>query len=428
VPTRRSSRHRIAASPAPVDEVTTGEIHETSAASGAAAPLSRRAARQRATQPIPTPAVDLSPMPATSGAAQRGEAPAIPVPDVPVEAILAESVVIVTSQTGPVDVPTAVEETVTAADARADAPRIPTAPLVDEDLFTAASQTFRAQAAAAPAVETEPQPAEAEPATTEHVAPRRVRRSRTRKFVTAGATIGVMGIAGLLAVSMTLPAEAVAAAQGAQATSAMSLVATGTDVPGADASDEEIQAFVASSDVADPNLERSEDYSTVSLIDVAAEEGIQYSDSLYTNDPEAAIQWPFKVGVAMSSGYGPRWGRLHAGIDLVPGNGAPIQAIADGTVRIATESGGGYGVTAYVDHVIDGKVVTSHYSHMQYGSLRVKAGDKIKVGDIIGLVGNTGHSYGAHLHFEIIINGSTIDPLPWMQENAGRHDGVTPVS
>ncbi|HWV48597.1 MAG TPA: M23 family metallopeptidase, partial [Microbacterium sp.] len=233
---------------------------------------------------------------------------------------------------------------------------------------------------------------------------------------------------GLLAVSMTLPAEAVAAAQGVQATSAMSLVATGTDVPGVGASEEEIQAFVASSDVADPNLERSDDYSTVSLIDVAAEEGIQYSDSLYTNDPEAAIQWPFKVGVAMSSGYGPRWGRLHAGIDLVPGNGAPIQSIADGTVRIATESGGGYGVTAYVDHVIDGKVVTSHYSHMQYGSLRVKAGDKIKVGDIIGLVGNTGHSYGAHLHFEIIVNGSTIDPLPWMQENAGRYDGVSPVS
>ena len=407
--------------------MTAGEIRETSAESGVvAAPLSRRAARQRATQPIASPAVDLSPMPATSGAAQRADAPAVPVPDVPVEAILAESVVVVTSQTGPVDVLSAVEEPVVAAATPGDAARIPAALVVDEDLFTAASQTFRSQTAAAPAAESEAAPVA--DAAEEHVAPRRVRRSKARKLAAVGATIGVMGIAGLLAVSMTLPAEAVAAAQGAQATSAMSLVATGTDVPGAGASEEEIQAFVASSDVADPNLERSDDYSTVSLIDVAAEEGIQYSDSLYTNDPEAAIQWPFKVGVAMSSGYGPRWGRLHAGIDLVPGNGAPIQSIADGTVRIATESGGGYGVTAYVDHVIDGKVVTSHYSHMQYGSLRVKAGDKIKVGDIIGLVGNTGHSYGAHLHFEIIVNGSTIDPLPWMQENAGRYDGVSPVS
>lgn len=155
---------------------------------------------------------------------------------------------------------------------------------------------------------------------------------------------------------------------------------------------------------------------------MAAEEGIKFSESLYTNDPEAAIQWPFKVGVAMSSPYGQRWGRLHAGIDLVPGEGAPIQAIADGTVRIATESGGAYGVTIYIDHVIDGQVVTSHYAHMQQGSMQVKAGDKVTVGQVIGRVGNTGRSYGAHLHLEIIINGSTVDPLPWMQRNAGRYD------
>lgn len=351
-------------------------------------------------------------------------------PDVPVEAILADSVVIVTSQTGPVDVPEqAVPETVVIPEA-ADARPVASEPAADEDLFTAASQTFRTQATPAAAAQPVIAPVEADaaPVSEEHVAPRRVRRSTARKLAAAGATIGVMGIAGLLAVSMTLPAEAVAAAQGLQSTSAMSLVAAGTDVPGADATDEEIQAYVASSDVAEANLQRSEDYSTVSLVDVAAEEGIQYSDSLYTNDPEAAIQWPFKVGVAMSSGYGPRRGRLHAGIDLVPGNGAPIQVIADGTVRIATESGGAYGVTVYVDHIIDGELVTSHYAHMQFGSLRVKAGDKVEVGDIVGLVGNTGRSYGAHLHFEIIINGSTVDPLPWMQEHAGRYDGVSPVS
>ena len=123
----------------------------------------------------------------------------------------------------------------------------------------------------------------------------------------------------------------------------------------------------------------------------------------------------------MSSGFGQRWGRMHEGIDLVPGAGAPIQSIAEGTVRIATESGGAYGVTVYIDHIVDGQVVTSHYSHMQYGSLRVSAGDTVEVGDIIGLVGNTGRSYGAHLHFEIIVNGTKIDPLPWLQENAGRY-------
>jgi murein DD-endopeptidase MepM/ murein hydrolase activator NlpD len=56
------------------------------------------------------------------------------------------------------------------------------------------------------------------------------------------------------------------------------------------------------------------------------------------------------------------------------------------------------------------------------------AGQKVKVGDIIGKVGNTGRSYGAHMHFELIVDGSTIDPQPWLYENAGRYDGVSPVS
>jgi murein DD-endopeptidase MepM/ murein hydrolase activator NlpD len=287
------------------------------------------------------------------------------------------------------------------------------------DAFAAASEAFGFQP-----VEDEPVaevPVAHEPVVAgvvAHVAPRRPRRGR--RVVAAGATLGVMGVAGLIAVSMTLPVSAVAASQGG---ASASLVADRTGAPApAKAGHDEIQAFVAPADVQDEALVRSDSFSTVSLAEVAADEGITFSQSLYTNDPEAAIQWPFKVGVAMSSGYGQRWGRLHAGIDLVPGNGAPIQAIADGTVRLATESGGNYGVTAYVDHVIDGQLVTSHYAHMQYGSLKVKTGQKIKVGDIIGKVGNTGRSYGAHLHFEIIINGTTVDPLPWMQRNAGRYE------
>ncbi|MFT4157918.1 MAG: M23 family metallopeptidase [Microbacterium sp.] len=242
------------------------------------------------------------------------------------------------------------------------------------------------------------------------------RRPILRRVVALGATVGVMGVAGLIAVSMTMPAEAVAAA-GSVDTAGVSLVAASTV---AEEGEDQIQAFVTSSDVQNDPLARAEDFSTISLVDLASEQGIEFSDSVFTNDPDAAIQWPFLVGVSMSSGYGPRWGTMHEGIDFTPGEGAPIQAIADGTVRIATEQGGGYGVTVYIDHVIDGQVITSHYAHMQYGSLRVAAGDTVKVGDIIGLTGNTGHSFGAHLHFELIVNGSTIDPLPWLRANAGR--------
>ena len=299
--------------------------------------------------------------------------------------------------------------------AASDAPAFD-APL---DAFAQASLAFRAVAsdekadAAASAQSAADDVADAEPAV-EHVVRR---RPQLRRFVTLGATVGVMSLAGLLAVSMTLPAEALAAG-GSSGVTAMSLVASSAAGDDADA---RIQAFVTSSDVQNDTLARTEDFSTVSLVDLASEQGIKFSDSVFTNDPDAAIQWPFLVGVSMSSGYGPRWGRMHEGIDFTPGEGAPIQAIADGTVRIATEQGGGYGVTVYIDHVIDGQVITSHYSHMQYGSLQVKAGDTVKVGDIVGNTGNTGHSFGAHLHFEIIVNGATIDPLPWLKANAGRY-------
>ena len=141
---------------------------------------------------------------------------------------------------------------------------------------------------------------------------------------------------------------------------------------------------------------------------------------MFTNDQNSPIQWPFAVGVGLSSGFGMRWGRMHEGLDFTPGEGAPIQAIADGTVRIATESGGAYGVTVYIDHVIDGQLITSHYAHMQYGSLEVSEGEHVTVGTVVGHTGNTGRSYGAHLHFELLVNGTTpIDPLPWLREHAG---------
>lgn len=293
----------------------------------------------------------------------------------------------------------------------------PSVPDADFDAFVAASRAFRAVTGEQPAVA---EPAVATKTGLPAAVPVATRRRRARgKIVAAGATVSVMGIAGLLAISMTLPAEAVAAAHGVPVRTATSLVAAAGGAA-SDISDDEIQAYVASSGVQNEAIEHTENFSTLSLGDLAAEQGIAYSNAVYTNDPSAAIQWPFVVGVGMSYGYGMRDGRLHEGLDLVPGAGAPVQSIADGTVRIATESGGNYGVTVYIDHVIDGELITSHYSHMQYDSLRVVAGETVKVGDIIGLVGNTGRSYGAHMHFELIVNDSTIDPLPWLQENAGR--------
>ncbi|KQR39197.1 M23 family metallopeptidase [Microbacterium sp. Leaf159] len=405
-PTRRSSRPRTAAFEASAAGVT--EAVSEAAPLASDAPASRRAARERLnTAEVFLAATAVAAASAGADSTEIAEAEA-EAPEIVVEP-LAEA-----AQAEPVD-----SAPVDAAPVDADDETPASNGEYDEDAFASASRAFRsvapktAQASADEASEAAP----AEDVPAEHVARR---RPPVRKFLAVGATVGVMSLAGLLAVGMTLPAEAVAAVQGSQPLGATSLVAaSGSSTAGA--ADDEIQAFVTSSDVQNESLARSDSFSTVSLIQVASEEGINYSNEIFTNDPEAAIQWPFKVGVGMSSGYGMRWGRLHEGIDFVPGEGAPIQAVADGVVRIATEQGGAYGVTVYIDHVIDGQVITSHYSHMQYGSLQVKAGQTVKVGDIVGHTGNTGRSYGAHLHFEIIINGSTIDPLPWLRENAGRY-------
>ena len=210
-------------------------------------------------------------------------------------------------------------------------------------------------------------------------------------MTTAVASLSAMAAAGLLAFGLTTPLGAVATGAGDGTASALSSASTASagEVT-ASGEDEEIQAFVAGDDAAAPELDRVDDYSAASFADLAEASGINTAGAFFTNDPTADIQWPFAVGTGMSYGYGMRSGRLHEGIDFTPGSGAPVQSIADGTVRIATESGGAYGVNVYIDHVIDGQTITSHYAHMQYGSLRVTAGQKVEVGDVIGLVGRHG--------------------------------------
>ncbi|MFJ6653663.1 peptidoglycan DD-metalloendopeptidase family protein [Microbacterium sp. NPDC091313] len=283
----------------------------------------------------------------------------------------------------------------------------------DVDAFEAAARLFSftgetpVQVAAAALADDEE--------TTPAVEPRR-RGASFRRVATASFSVGVIGVVGLLTVGMTTPSQAVAAAQSTPGTT-VSVLAQAGDVEPAEG---EIQAYVAPADVQNQTVDRTEDYKTASIAQIAAESGITNHSDFFTNNPNSAIQWPFAVGVPISYGFGMRSGRMHEGLDFVPGAGSPVQAIADGTVRIATESGGAYGVTVVIDHVIDGELVSSRYAHMQYGSLQVKQGQHVTVGTFIGRTGNTGRSFGAHTHFEILMNGTTpIDPLPWLREHAG---------
>jgi murein DD-endopeptidase MepM/ murein hydrolase activator NlpD len=146
----------------------------------------------------------------------------------------------------------------------------------------------------------------------------------------------------------------------------------------------------------------------------------------FSNDAGGTIQWPFPTGVPISDGFGYRsspggiGSTNHQGIDFNPGMGAPIQVIADGTVRLAQKSdAGGYGCYVIVDHNVNGLKFASLYGHMQCASVAMSKGDSVKVGDLVGKVGSTGTSTGAHLHFEIHDASDTpIDPMPWMAEHA----------
>lgn len=144
----------------------------------------------------------------------------------------------------------------------------------------------------------------------------------------------------------------------------------------------------------------------------------------FANNPNSSVQWPFEVGVPISSWFGYRecagCGSNHQGIDLNPGEGTPIQAISDGVVTEVGNPNGSFGVYAKISHQIDGQNVSSLYAHMLQGSLALAVGDSVTKGQLVGQVGSTGQSTGPHLHFGIYLDGVTaIDPYPWMKEKVG---------
>jgi murein DD-endopeptidase MepM/ murein hydrolase activator NlpD len=112
----------------------------------------------------------------------------------------------------------------------------------------------------------------------------------------------------------------------------------------------------------------------------------------------------------LTSPYGRRWGRLHAGIDLAAGMGSPIRAVTNATVLSAgTESG--YGRVVRLVHS-DGTVTV--YAHMS--SILVSKGERVSAGQQVGREGNTGRSTGPHLHFEVRVNGTPVNPVTWLRK------------
>lgn len=125
------------------------------------------------------------------------------------------------------------------------------------------------------------------------------------------------------------------------------------------------------------------------------------------------FSWPLPSCRMISSSYGYRWGSFHHGIDI-SGNGVygkPVLAADGGRVyEVSNGYGGGYGRYVMVDH---GGGYRTLYAHLS--SVNVVTGQKVSQGQLIGHAGNTGNSYGAHLHFEIRINGRSVNPISYLK-------------
>lgn len=152
----------------------------------------------------------------------------------------------------------------------------------------------------------------------------------------------------------------------------------------------------------------------------AASKGSSSSSSSSSDTGYSGGDGPFLLPVGsarISSSYGPRThpitgekGKVHTGVDFAVPQGTSIHAADSGTVIVA-EWYSGYGYCVIIDH---GGGVWTLYGHIRKGGIRVSSGDKVSRGDVIAESGSTGNSTGPHLHFEVRIDGRTVNPMPYL--------------
>ena len=121
------------------------------------------------------------------------------------------------------------------------------------------------------------------------------------------------------------------------------------------------------------------------------------------------LAMPVKSSYRLTSGFGRRWGRMHSGIDMAGPTGTAIYATADGVVKFAGRQSG-YGNLITLTHELGTETRFGHLSR-----IRVKQGQRVSQGDLIGDMGSTGRSTGPHLHYEVRMNGRAVDPMSFIK-------------
>ncbi|EBA11658.1 M23 family metallopeptidase [Roseobacter sp. CCS2] len=124
---------------------------------------------------------------------------------------------------------------------------------------------------------------------------------------------------------------------------------------------------------------------------------------------KAPFSIPVKANFRYTSGFGPRWGRLHAGTDFAAPIGTPIYATADGVISHAGWASG-YGRLIKIRHDFG---IETRYAHLN--TMDVRVGQRVSRGERIGAMGNSGRSTGPHLHYEVRVNGNPVNPMTYIR-------------
>ena len=158
---------------------------------------------------------------------------------------------------------------------------------------------------------------------------------------------------------------------------------------------------------------------TLVRVNIARAQAEQLSRTLVS----VPVRVPVSGDIDISSGFGVRMdpflhlAAMHTGIDFRGNAGDPVHATAAGTVTTAGWSGG-YGKMVEIDH---GNGLSTRYGHLS--QIEVNIGDKVRIGQIVGLLGSTGRSTGPHVHYETRIDGEAVDPQKFLNAGAKLNGG-----
>jgi len=258
--------------------------------------------------------------------------------------------------------------------------------------------------------------------TTDSRATRRASAAKNRR--SPGRRVAVVGVIAALVGSVAIPAFAAAQSTPETRTLQQLANADAQSLVVASKHDGESEALDRSSYSAttEAEIEKKKAAEAAAARAKAAARAASYTSQSVklnvTGPGTGAIRWPLAHVDHIGDGFMARGGE-HQGVDLLDPARTPIFAAASGTVVVSSESYYGYGVAVSIDSNIGGQKVNTLYGHMTYGTRQVSVGQHVEVGQVIGAVGSTGRSTANHLHFEVAINGTKVDPLAWLRANAG---------